>query len=265
MLKLRNSSPIGGARQYLSLTQSQIDAIANYADRVIEADEKWGAKKSATFSVLRALLELTSVGSRRCHYCEDSAADEIEHIWPKKFYPEKTFVWSNYLFACGPCNGSNKNDQCAVFDTAGVVQDIIRKKGAPITPPITGNPVFLDPSNVDPMSFMELDLTTGIFIPMGNPNSIGYKRAEYTIRVLGLNKRDYLSNARRNAHGSYVDSLKQYIEDKRNNVPPDVLKKKRMEIAERHHPSVWFEIKRLAQQSIEYHQYFAQAPELYLV
>lgn len=39
---------------------------------------------------------------------------------PKNMYPEKVFVWSNYLFSCGLCNGP-KNNQFAVFDNTGNV------------------------------------------------------------------------------------------------------------------------------------------------
>ena len=48
-------------------------------------------------------------GPRRCMYCEDSAADEVEHFRPTDLYPEFVFAWMNYLYACGPCNVRKKN------------------------------------------------------------------------------------------------------------------------------------------------------------
>ena len=48
-------------------------------------------------------------------YCEDSVGDEVEHHRPKNLYPDHTFLWDNYLYACGPCNGP-KNNRFAVFD-----------------------------------------------------------------------------------------------------------------------------------------------------
>ena len=30
-------------------------------------------------------------GAKRCMYCEDSAADEVEHHLPKNLYPEFVF------------------------------------------------------------------------------------------------------------------------------------------------------------------------------
>ena len=263
MLKLRASFPFGDCSQYLVNSQAIIDGKGTYEEKVLTAKEMWGAKNKNHFITLRTLLEQSSIGSRRCHYCEDSAADEVEHIWPKKFYPEKAFVWTNYLFACGPCNGSNKNDQFAVFDPLSEVLHISRGDRDPVVPPAVGAPVLLNPHVDDPMAYMELDLATGLFVPIGNKNEIGYKRAHYTIRVLGLNKRDYLSHARRNAYGSYIDSIKVYVKMKQEHASSADLAAKRSEIIERHHPSVWLEIKRLAVDRIQHHEMFDQAPELF--
>lgn len=92
-------------------------------------------------------------GSRRCLYCEDSCADEVEHIKPQDLYPEFVFVWENYLYACGPCNGG-KNNAFAVFDPAtGATIIVTRKRGDPVTPPAVGTDVFINPRTEDPLQY----------------------------------------------------------------------------------------------------------------
>lgn len=263
MLKLRPVSVFGKTKAYLVAEQAKIDGQPDYESMVIAAQKAWGQKNRAVFTEIRATLELICGGARRCLYCEDSAADEVEHVWPKKFYPQKTFTWQNYLFSCGPCNGSHKSDQFAVFDINGNAIDIVRKIGDPVVTPPSGEPLFIDPTNDDPTEYMSLDLGTGLFVPKHPKGSRKFKRAEYTIKVLGLNSRDYLSRARRNAYAAYKDALDSYSALKSLDRPQKELLANRLEISEKHHPSVWHEIKASAQQGIAHKKVFDQSPELY--
>jgi 5-methylcytosine-specific restriction endonuclease McrA len=265
MLDFRRTEVFAKNKSYLDAQQKLIDQEAVYAKRVTVAKEQWGKKSKPVFDELRKLLESLCPGARRCHYCEDSAADEVEHVWPKSFYPEKTFHWGNYLFACGPCNGAEKGDQFPIFDSAGHVREVVRRRGEPVVPPPAGNPVFLDPHEVNPMDYMELDPATGLFVEIGNSGGADYIRAESTIRILGLNRRDYLSKARRSAFGAYLNSAVQYIERKNAGAPRDELKRRRRELQDYPHPSVWFEIKRLAGQGVAYQDIPRFAPELLAV
>lgn len=265
MLKLPQISVIGEPRAYLEEQQKAIDKITDYSEKVSAAKSSWDKKNQNIFERIREALDSICPGARRCHYCEDSAADEVEHVWPKNFYPERTFVWQNYLFACGPCNGSNKRDQFAVFDAAGNQFDIVRGRNTPVTPPLAGNPLFIDPTQEDPTQYISLDLETGIFVPIHPKNSQDFKRAEYTIKILGLNTRDYLTRARRSAYGSYKDALADYQNKKDNGASNDLLNSKRKEISEKHHPSVWHEIKELSRSGIAHQQNFIQSPELYYI
>lgn len=264
MLGLMPSSLFGAVKSYLENSQQVIDAEPQYADRVLKANASWDKKDAKKFAAVRGLLAELCSGARRCHYCEDSVADEVEHIWPKKFYPCKAFVWENYLFACGPCNGSNKSDRFAIFDAANVVVELERGRTEAPTAPIVGLPVFLDQRTEDPFDFIELDLTTGIFVPRANLIEIKFVRAEYTIEILGLNRRDYLTRARRNAYGGFLDSARQYVLRKTEGAPTAELRQRAKEISERHHQSVWAEMKRLAT-APEHAQIFTAAPELLLI
>jgi hypothetical protein len=201
-------------------------------------------------------------GARRCGYCEDSAADEVEHIKPKDLYPETTFIWENYLYACGPCNGP-KNNQFAVFASAtGKLIDVARKRNDPIVPPTPGDPVLIDPRREDPLAFMELDLLgTFYFLPIGPVDSRDYVRATYTISVLRLNDRDYLPVARAEAYRSYRARLSEYITRRGRRASRRHLDDLVRAVRRMGHPTVWREMKRQHKSSPELNDLFQQAPE----
>lgn len=249
-------------QRYLDRQQGKIDALIDYPARVDAGRALWDAKSKARFDEVRTALASICPGARRCHYCEDSAADEIEHIWPKNFYPDKVFCWCNYLYACGPCNGSSKGDRFAVFDEREERVDLGRGKNGPVMPPRAGDALFVDPRREDPMDYLDLDLGTGLFIPRSPAGSRDYQRAKYTIEVLKLNTRDYLKHARRSAYRSYLDALRQYVSDKQGGATGDELAAKRREIEGRHHPTVWREMIRIREDVRELASLFAEAPEL---
>ncbi len=92
--------------------QAEVNAVTSYKHRVAEGKRLFSLRNTASnsaFKVVRATLETMCSGARRCCYCEDSCADEVEHIRPKDLYPELVFAWENYLYACGPCNGPKQN------------------------------------------------------------------------------------------------------------------------------------------------------------
>jgi uncharacterized protein (TIGR02646 family) len=254
-------------QSYLDGQQGKIDELTDYLDRVRTAKALWDSKTNSKkgkerFDEVRNSLERLCPGARRCHYCEDSAADEIEHIWPKNFYPDRVFRWGNYLYACGPCNGSSKGDRFAVFDEREERVDLVRGKKGPAVAPSASNAVFADPRREDPMDYLDLDLYTGIFIPRSPEDSREHLRAKYTIEVLKLNARDYLTHARRSAYRTYLDSLRQYVSDKQGGATEDELAAKRREIEGRHHPTVWREMIRIRHRVPGLAALFAEALEL---
>ena len=96
------------AADALAELQRDIDARLTYRERVAAGKSAFSSKNrrgDATFDKVREALTAMCAGRCRCMYCEDSAADEVEHFWPKDLYPEHVFAWLNYLYACGPCNG----------------------------------------------------------------------------------------------------------------------------------------------------------------
>src|SRR5271156_7017235 len=101
----------------LTAFQAEINSNRSYAEAVSAANRLFALRntvKNKTFQAVRAALATMCSGARRCCYCEDSCADEIEHIKPKHLYPELVFTWHNYVYACGPCNGP-KNNRFRIF------------------------------------------------------------------------------------------------------------------------------------------------------
>ncbi|MEA3338653.1 MAG: hypothetical protein U9R15_01675 [Chloroflexota bacterium] len=265
MIQLPDVSLPAQAYQRLETLQATIDQIVDYADQVAEARRRFrqqNRRDNSTFREIRAVLTEMCPGARRCAYCEDSCADEVEHIEPKDLYPEKVFVWKNYLYACGPCNGP-KNNLWAVFsDATGRLTEVQRRRGDPIVPPEPGAPVFINPRRENPLEAIELDLIdTFYFLPSGDEGSTDYQRADYTIKILRLNERDLLPAAREEAYRSYRARLREYIARRDEGASPQELDNLVRALQRMGHPTVWKEMKRQQDQMPQLGQLFAQSPE----
>jgi hypothetical protein len=125
------------------------------------------------YDTVRAVLTEMCSGADRCMYCEDSAADEIEHVRPKSLYPDQTFVWENYLYACGRCNGPKSNSLGVLGSQRRAVVAIERRRGEPITPPEPGRMLLIDPRREDPPRFPRLDTIAGKFRCNSKPSRPG--------------------------------------------------------------------------------------------
>ncbi|MBL8187167.1 MAG: hypothetical protein JNK38_04125 [Acidobacteria bacterium] len=263
MIKLRNVRLPATANAQLKIWQNEIDRLGNYADQVIAAHKKFKSrnhKDNKTFSQVRTALTRMCSGERRCCYCEDSQANQVEHIKPKSLYPEHVFVWSNYLYACAICN-SPKNNRFAVFDSADNVVNVARQNTAPAAPPQPGEPVLINPRRENPTEWMQLDLlSTFWFVPIATPGSKEYKRVEYTIELLDLN-RDLLPEARQRAFGDYRARLYEYIEKQKNGASTRQFSYLTKAIQTMPHPTVWFEMKRQHPAIKELNDLFTLAPE----
>lgn len=205
----------GAQSEHLSRLQDSINRHAEYAEQVAHAKSSWKNKPTALFDELKVHLASMCSGNRRCVYCEDSMADEIEHMRPKDLFPEQVYAWNNYILACGPCNGP-KNNKFAVLGDPLALIDITRKPKAPVLPPETGRHALVDPRVEDPVRFLWLDFRTWRYVPnTDDETSDIWVRAEYTIDVLRLNKRDDLVRGRKSAVTGYESRIRTWI-DKRN-------------------------------------------------
>lgn len=242
--------------------QQDIDALPTYAERVAAAKEKFESKnkrENAVFKVVRATLTAMCAGRCRCMYCEDSAADEVEHVWPKNLYPSLVFAWLNYLYACGPCNGPKKDKFQVISHKTGTIVDVTRSPRAPVTEPEQGRAVLIDPRTEDPLSFMRLDIKgTFLFAPSHPLGTTERERAAYTIQTLGLNARDLLPDARRDAYVHYHSLLHSYVVQR---AAPHQRGRTESVLRRTHHPTVWAEMKRQHQDIAELRALFGAAPE----
>ncbi len=213
MLKL-HISPLNAKDQArLQARQDKVNEKADYAAQVAYAKDSWNDKPRALFDRLRTQLKAPLSGNGRCVYCEDSWADEIEHMRPKDFYPEQTYVWDNYVLACGPCNGSCKRNQFALLLANGELHELRRPRGSAVTPPPAGDYALLDPRVDNPLDFLWLDLNTGRYAANSDDeDSPQAKRADYTIKILGLNARDVLVRGRKAALSGYLARLYTWCE-----------------------------------------------------
>jgi uncharacterized protein (TIGR02646 family) len=251
---------LNGLAQY----QQIVDDQASYADRVAKAKSEFSArnkKTNAVFREVRAALSRMCTATRRCCYCEDSMADEVEHIAPKDLYPEQVFDWQNYLYACGPCN-SPKGSQYAVITVEGHLQSVSRAKGASVTEPAGGIHALINPRLENPQDFLWLDIVdTFTFVPTEDAGTLSEQRATYTCKVLALNNRDVLIEARRVAFDSYRARLVEYIHNRDNGTPAQDLEKLVSGMRAMTNPAVWLEMKRSRAARPDIERLFNRAPE----
>ena len=245
----------------LSGLHADVMGVVDYAGQVATGKRRWSTKPTPLFRRIKLILEGMCSGNIRCIYCEDSRADEIEHMQPKDLYPQKVFDWDNYVLACGPCNGP-KNNRFAVLKTRKAdLIDVTRKPGAPILPPTAGLPALINPRTENPLSFLWLDMNTWRFTPKLGISPRASSRAIYTIDVLRLNTRDELLRGRRSAYSGYLARVRDYVEHSKQ---WSAIKKRRFveDFKAQSYRTVWLEMIRQRTFHAEVDQLLVDAPEV---
>jgi len=274
MLRISDRPLPKAAADILATLQKDIDDVAGYPGQVAAAGQAWKDKtstvaKTTAFRAVRSTLAEMCVGPIRCAYCEDSLADEVEHIRPKNLFPQVVFVWANYLFACGPCNGPKSNRYGLMVDDQ--VEEFIRSPIGPIVPPGVGPAALIDPRSEDPFDFLELDLggvtpdgeqIEGTFdiMPGDGLSTADAARALFSIDVLGLN-REVMRVARENAFGGYRARLREYAEEKETGAPASKLARLQKDLLGTPHLTVFAEMRRQRLRLPEIDELFNRAPE----
>lgn len=249
----------------LKTYQAVVDGETSYEAQVAKAKvlfKRYNKRGNAAFDEVKIWLDQMCAGARRCAYCEDSMADEVEHIRPKDLYPGEVFGWPNYLYACGPCN-SPKGNGWAVFVGGGQeYREVGRRPRAPVTPPPAGDDVLIDPRREDALQFMMLDLQeTFRFSPIAQRGTRAYARATYTIKLLHLNDRDVLPRARREAFVDYENFVRRYRDDQTRGVSATALNTLVQQLRRKQHPTVWREMQRQHQKLPRLRDLFTGTPE----
>jgi uncharacterized protein (TIGR02646 family) len=243
-------APAQGVLDKLAEYKNVIDELSTFEEKSKKAKEMFPARNkigNTTFDQIKIKLTEMCSGARRCVYCEDSVADEVEHIRPKDLYPEHCFQWENYVYACGTCNGP-KNNKFAVFrDSDGIFVEVNPPKGTQATQPPPGEDVIINPRTEDPLDYCMLDLSgTFMFVIIPREGTKEHKKADYTFNtILRLNnQREYLRKARENAFGNYKARLYEYANQKQQGVQANKLAKMISGIKNESHPTVWKEMQR---------------------
>jgi uncharacterized protein (TIGR02646 family) len=260
MIHIRRIELAKGALDLLASWQREIDRLPSYPERVKAALKQWDNKRrGADFRAVTETLKAMCTGPGRCMYCEDNGATDVEHFRPKAVYPGLVYAWTNYLYACTPCNRSKGNRFAIVSPKTGDIAEIL----ASSVEPEDGAHVLLDPCRDDPFEYLELDLLgTFLFRPIHPEGSIERRRAEYTIRLLGLNERSDLVDARKRAYDGYLAQLGQYVARKKEAKGEDTLERLRRAIQRGNHATVWREMQRQRARIPELCELFELAPEL---
>lgn len=83
----------------------ETSAIEAHQNPKAEADRRFKNARGAIWfrPVVEALIRLSGPG-RRCMYCSDSEASDVEHIRPKAVFPNLAMSWENTLWVCTTCN-----------------------------------------------------------------------------------------------------------------------------------------------------------------
>ena len=191
---------------HLAKLQAKVNALPSHAEQYALANDLFSSKTNAAFKEIKAKLAEHAPGGDACYYCERDRFRDIEHIKPKRHYPQSCFDWGNYVYACTICNQDRKSDHFAVFDPTGEVIEFNRQWDINIPIP-TGPQVLIDLRTEDPLDFLKLDLETGVFIPIGNERA--KKRGKFTKDLFILNDA-MLARIRKNAYDSFNNQLNNY-------------------------------------------------------
>jgi uncharacterized protein (TIGR02646 family) len=211
MIQLATKSLTTEVQQALENLQQRVNVEPTFATRAKKAQDLWDSKGgSAGKKAFKTITEdLTSlcVYVGVCNYCEQSEANDIEHINPKSFFPAQAFVWENYLLACKQCNSDLKIDKCFVLNALEEPVELIRG-----TEPPFQTVAFINPRVEDPNAFMLLTPPTYTFELLPDLPTGARHKALKTIEILNLNQRATLIAARKSAARHYFENLERIVQ-----------------------------------------------------
>lgn len=267
MLQLAKHNLETSIQKTLDSLQQQVNLAGNSFDARREMAQKlWTTKKNAegqrAFVKITEALRNICVYVNVCNYCEQNEANDIEHIYPKSYFPDYTFIWENYILACKQCNTAYKLDKCFVLDPDGNVHEVFRGTAPPFQ-----QVAMINPRIEDPNLFLWLNMQTrqfeikeGLSLPEAN-------KAERTLFILQLNTRDLLLEDRKNTAIYYYERMKtlaaileaqsiEAIEEilsphddlidsniKLNELKSTIQENFQKHLSQYKHPSVWYAIK----------------------
>ena len=290
MIKTNPTTIRKGILNHLQKLQGKIDTLSSYKAQVKQAKVLWQNKKKtnpqkSAFNRVEKELQNIAIGANNyCNYCEENVGTTIEHIYPRGLFPNKTFVWENYLWTCKECNGKHKVSQFQIFKNANSSEIIDLVKDYSFVRPSNEDAVFINPRVENPLDYLQLNLESGLFESKENDtDSRAYKRAAYTLKTLQLNTRKNLVASRQKAYQNYQDLLQQYIDMQKSTSSEALIAifpvsnntkkapwEKQKDLANlefqamlfnQAHPTVWKEMQGQAESTLSLKNLFQQIPE----
>ena len=170
----------GTVQSYLDRKQKSVSALN------VESVWKTARQTRTMENVVQTLKKMA--GTReRCMYCMDSHGSDIEHFWPKKPYPDRTFLWPNMLLCCTECG---------------------RFKGHQFPLSNGDQPLLVDPSAEEPWETLDFDPDTGNLTARydttsGRPSAKG----EHTVHILQLDRRESMAEGYRRTYLRIVNRV----------------------------------------------------------
>lgn len=198
--------------RHLAKAQANIKTLPSYRDQVYAAKTAWQTKKKkkAQRNTFERIERALQVASPYCHYCEAVPGTSIEHVYPRGFFPDQTFVWSNYVWSCFTCNTTCKGAQFNLFDAPDSPLHRPLVKNYRFEAPPNQDAVFLHPRQDDALDYWSLDLAQGHWLVSAPKGTRAYERAAYTLAILQLNERPRLVASRLQAIANYQQLISAY-------------------------------------------------------
>jgi uncharacterized protein (TIGR02646 family) len=192
MIRVIRPALVPKERRGLTKYQQRVDQVllagADPAAVRAVVDRQWG---NFGRTKLRDSLtgHLNQMSHYYCVYCGYNHGEEIDHFEPLSRSPGLAFVWSNYNWSCGICNGA----KLAEFELDPL-----------------GHPLLLNPTGADETGrYFALSRLSGRLSPNRRLSPHDQKRAQYTIDTLNLN-RDALAEERRGYAARLYHDLEHY-------------------------------------------------------
>ena len=189
---------------------------ARFQARKNEAKRLWDKEGTLAFDEIEERLKRMSPGDGQCMYCESGEASHIDHFWPRAAYPDRTYDWSNYLWACAVCNSNYKRDQFPLDSSS--------------------QPLLLNPVDDEPRDHLELSPGTGKYVGLTH-------KGDESIRVFGLSRRK-LEQSRRDAWLSVQLHVMAYAVDCQGGEHGSALEMQRV-LCRSPHASVFLKLPRM--------------------
>lgn len=203
-------------KECLATLQHIVESEGTMASQYDKAQQLWRGRKQGKYEAIWKRIEEklynATPAKGLCQYCEFDRSTAIEHYYPRKHFPLKAFEWENYLLACFNCNSRYKKDQFAIFqpEKGDQVFELPIRRNFYQRPP-NEDAVLINPRTESPELCWQIELDTGVFLPLTESDARKKAKAVYTCNLLHLNTDAALLRYRQQAFTTYSAKLSTYV------------------------------------------------------